>query len=156
MSYPLVRLLGLPAAVAVAVAMTTFDPTHLAGAESLSEADVFAAADDPELTAANRELTARLEAVTVRTAMKEDLTDRLLAGRVGLATAADGFLQLNGQTPDCLEMMRQHFPASDDRESAARNVIEYARRRTPAADWQRVRDRLADDYRAAFHHAPGL
>lgn len=153
MSRAAIRLLGVPLAAA-AVALTTLDPTRLAGAEPVPAEDVYEAADNPELTAVNKELTARLEAVAARTAEKEELTDQLLAGRAGLAAVADQFLRLNAQSEEALGMMRHNFPASDDRESAARTVLEYARQRADPAAWPRLRDRLAAEYRAAFHHDP--
>ncbi len=154
MTRTLLRLLVLPAAAAVALAVTTVNPTALAGAEGLSEADLFAAAEDPELTAVNHDLDRRLEAVAARTAYKEDLTDQLLAGRVTLAAAADGFLRVNQDVPECLSAMRLHFPGVDDREMSARNVIEYARQRVATAAWPAVSRRLTGEYQAAFHHDP--
>lgn len=151
MSRLLVRLLAVPAAVATAAAVVTADPRALAGAEvAVHEAEVLAAADDPDLTAANRHLTARLEAVAARTAMKEDLCERLIAGRISLAAAADGFLALNADDPACQATLRLYFPAATERESAARNVLGYVGYRVPAADRGRVTARLRAEYQAAF------
>lgn len=151
----LVRLLGLPAVIAAA-ALIVADPRPLAGSESLEDQELFAAAGDPDLLAVHRDLNAQLGEVSVRTAMKEDLVDRLLDSNLALVAAADGFLTLNGAAPGCLEVMRQNFPASDDRESAARNVLEYVRQRVNAEDWPRVSARLVAEFRAAFHHSPRL
>lgn len=156
MSRMIVRWLSVPAVVTLAAAVLTADPRPLAGAEVVHEAELFAAAGDPELTAVNRDLSARLEAVAARTALKEDLCDRLLAGRIRLAVAADGFLRLNQDAPECLDAMRLHYPASDDREAAARNVLTYLMYRVPAADWPRQAARLAGEYRELFGHAPVL
>ena len=151
MSRSVLRLLALPAALAVAAAVATLNPAHLAGAEFASEADVFAAADDPALAAVNHSLDQQLEAVATRTALKEDLTDQLLAGRIGLAAAAEGFLDLNRQVPECMAAMRLHFPAYDDRTAAAHNVMEYARQRTEPAAWPAVARRLEAQLRALGH-----
>lgn len=156
MSRVVVRLLCLPAALLVGIGLATADPTALAGAEPATEADVLAAAADPELEATNRELTARLEAVAVRSGLKEDLTDQLLTGRAGLVAAADGFLDANRAAPGCVANMRLHFPAASEQESAARNVIEYARQRAAPRDWPALARRLAGEYRAAFGHNPNL
>ena len=154
MTRSLLRLLVLPAAAAAALAVTTVNPAALAGAEVLSEGDLFAAAEDPALTAVNHDLDRRLEAVAARSAYKEDLTDQLLAGRITLAAAADAFLRLNQDVPDRLEAMRLHFPGVDDREMSARNVIEYARQRVAPAAWPATARRLTGEYQAAFHHDP--
>lgn len=148
------RLLALPAAVAAALAVTTLNPTTLAGAETLSQSELFAAADDPELSAVNQTLDQRLEAVAARTAYKEDLVDQLLAGRATLAAVADNFLRVNAESPECLAVMRMHFPGTDDRETSARNVIEYAHQRVAPADWPAIARRLTGEYQAVFHHAP--
>jgi hypothetical protein len=137
----------------VLTAAAVVAPRGLSGAEAASEADVFAAADDPELSAVNHALAARLEAVAVRTAMKDDLVQQLVNGRLSLAAAAGQFLDLNSQSPDCLSVMRAHFPGRTDTESAARNVIEYARHRTPAGRAEQVADRLAAEFRAMYPHA---
>lgn len=158
MSRLFVRLLTVPAAVTVAAAAVTLDPRSLAGAErfAIHEAEVLTDADDPELTAANRQLTARLELVSARTAAKEDLCELLMAGRISLAAATDAFLQLNADAPECLAAVRMHFPAPTDRESAARNVLSFVGYRAPAADRGRLTARLAAEYRALFGSAQAV
>jgi len=61
-----------------------------------------------------------------RIRVKDDVTADLLAGRLTLAAATDRFLELNGENPHTTTLLRSCYHATDPRELAARNVLDFA------------------------------
>lgn len=139
MRYPLsVRWLTVPAVATAVYAILT------------AGSDAAAVAPDPETRETHRRLAARLDAVMARMHHKERLVDELIAGRADLMTVADEFLRMNREEPECLAVLRRHFPGGSDREVAARNVIEYAAPRVKPADRVAVRQRLDREFVVTF------
>lgn len=61
-----------------------------------------------------------------RITLKRLMSYELMAGRVSLAEATDGFLAADEGCPKSLAVLRKMFPGRSDRERAARNVIAWA------------------------------
>jgi hypothetical protein len=78
-----------------------------------------------------------------RIAAKEALVAELIGGRLSLADTVEEFLALNAALPAATERIRADYPGDSDEESTARNVIDYALRRVPAADRPALSRRLA-------------
>jgi hypothetical protein len=135
-----------PAAVAVVAAVWFVRPEPgAAGSDA-------AAHTDPEMEAANSELQARQDTVTARIAYKEQLIDKLIAGRATLPEVAGEFLYLN-QNTRTLTMIRNLYSGSDDEERSARNVLDYVRQRMlPAEQNARVFERLHREFEQAYGH----
>ncbi len=152
----LLRCISVPIVVAMALALTTLNPTHLVCPAIPDEEEVYELADNPELMATQRDLNTRLEVVSERVTEKGVLTQRLLAGQIRLVEVADEFLWLNAQPPVSLDMMRFNFPASTDRESAALCALKFAQHQASPTAWSQARNRLAAEYRAAFRSNPQL
>jgi hypothetical protein len=84
-----------------------------------------------------------------RSRIKESLAQDLIDGRISLADAADQFMALNEVAPAIVGSMRQSFPASSDRESAALQVVSYVkvRLRDETDLSEKVLQRLGDELR---------
>ncbi|MFO0852149.1 MAG: hypothetical protein U0871_26830 [Gemmataceae bacterium] len=152
MRFPVsVRWLTVPAVAAAVFAILTADPAARSAREGDGcEPDPAAVAPDPETREAHRRLAAKLDAVVARMHHKEWLVDELIAGRADLMTVADEFLRMNREEPQCLAVLRRHFPGGSDREVAARNVIEYVAPRVKPADRVAVRQRLDREFVVTF------
>lgn len=153
MRFPIsVRWLTVPAVATAVYAILTADPTARSDHEGVAGggSDAAAVAPDPETRDTHRRLAAKLDAVVARMHYKERLVDELIAGRADLMSVADEFLRMNREEPECLAILRRHFPGETDREVAARNVIDYVAPRVKPADRAAIRQRLDREFFVTF------
>jgi hypothetical protein len=71
-------------------------------------------------------LDAEDEVVRHRIAVKEAFVADLYAGRATLVETTERFAELDASRPLYMATLRRTYPAATDRETIARNVIEYA------------------------------
>ncbi len=74
-----------------------------------------------------RALDDERERILQHNEIKRYLGAELVAGRISLAEAVEGFLAADEGCPKSLAVLRNMFPGRSDRERAARNVITWAR-----------------------------
>lgn len=75
------------------------------------------------------ELDAHAESIFRRLALREEVVQDLLAGRIGAVHAADQFLAICTEYPDALKSLRICLPGDTDRARAAAQIVAYVEAR---------------------------
>lgn len=100
----------------------------------------------------SQQLDATMEGSEYRRMMKEEMVKDYLAGRTTFATMTDEFQHLNASCESIRHALHDMYPARDERETAARNVLDFVSAAVPkdAPNRAAVLRALRAEFRATF------
>jgi hypothetical protein len=79
----------------------------------------------------DQELSRRSEHVLQRLALREQITEDVVSGRMSLREGIEQFRHLNQSYPDCTRSVRQQFPGCTEEEATAMQLCAFIRTRIP-------------------------